>query len=55
MHGHAIRRAVRGGKARPSLISPLEMSAAGSSSLGAEKEADQGTWVCLLQEGPAGG
>lgn len=55
MHRHAIRRAATGGKAGPSLIGPLEMSAAGGSSLHAEKQPDQGARMCLLQEEPAEG
>lgn len=55
MHRHATRRAARGGRAGPSLVGPLEVSAAGSSSSGTGKQPDQGTGVCLLQGGPAEG
>lgn len=43
------------GKAGPSLIGPLEMSAAGGSSLRAERQPNQGAQMCLSQEEPAEG
>lgn len=55
MHRHATRRAARGRKVGPSLVGPLEMSAAGSCGLGTGKQPDQGIQACLLQEGPAEG